>query len=870
MGDVWTSPTIESAKRAGEGLPMGGKPGDEAPGFLDSLGLGWKIGRAAPDWGYNQRNYEEQIAFDLYKPLLEKGYVTRPMDDSLAGRIGRAFRDKEDPFWAALTKAQADGVKLPHGGVIDAESMRKEALRLRRGDMQSAMTQLENGSTLGALSGELMAGVVDPINLVPVGGAGVRGAGLARSILTTGRNAALGNMALGLAIEPTVRDDAADLGMPRTISNTLTDLAVMGGAGFVLGGLAGGVDHALGGRSRPAPIDDDSLRTEFEQLVPRAHQTGEEKAAASLLEQASAEARLSPFVPGPAGDDVHAERMVRARDWAFGLRLPPATPTRRISPAEVAGGAAGNLRHGERARYKAMVRGAESGGNDRAKAGTSTAFGRYQPIKSTWLNWYEQRYPGSGLTPEQIYAKRADGALQEVFMDDFTAANAGALRRAGLTETADNLYMMHFLGGADAVKVLAAEADAPIAGLVRPKSIAANRTILEGKTAGEVRQWAARKMGGSGEAPVRVAEVGPEIVDVDTVPLTRARAESDPWARMTDDLPEGGWIDDPDMPRIRPDLFTTPEAHARTQIAMEADLDGMDGFDIFDRWNSVDEAANGAIPVAAPRAAPKGPMDLMQFIASKGGIADREGHDLKGMFDGNVLVPGKGMLIRDSGLTVDEVIEQAVEAGYFGHPERTDVTVAELLDTLDRQHRTGERTYTGADVREVEARRDRIQADEQYQEFVDRLGEAAQARGLGELSDEDALRGFELWDGNSFDNTLDRLAAEKLRQASDEAAAEAEAFRWREPVDYTRAPDMPEPEQNGGLTPEELSAWDDPDGAAWDMQMMSIEHDLRMWADEQSDLSFPMDESGEARSLADIMAEIDEEEAAIAAIEACL
>lgn len=884
MGDVWTTPTIDSAKRAGEGLPMGG-PGDDAPGFLDSLGLGWKIGRAAPDWGYNQRNYEEQIAFDLYKPLLEKGYLTRPLDDSVAGRIARSFRGKEDPFWAARAKAEADGVALPHGAVIDAGSMKAEALRLRRADMESAMGRLQNGSTAGALTGELLAGVVDPLNLVPVGGATVRGAGLARSILMAGRNAALGNMALGVAIEPLVRDDAEALGMPRTMANTATDLAVMGTAGFVLGGLAGGVQHALGSRARAVPVGDDGLISEFDQLVPRANQTGEEKAAASVLEQATAEARLSPFVPGPAGDDVHAERMSHARDWAFGMRLPPAQPVRRVSPGEVAGGVTANLRHGERARYKAKVRGAESSGNDLAKASSSSAYGRYQPIKSTWLNWYQQRYPGSGLTPDQIYAKRADGALQEVFMDDFTAANAAALRRAGLAETADNLYMAHFLGAADAVKVLAADADAPIAGLVRPKSIAANRRVLEGKTVGEVRQWAASKMGGeaSGSAPVRVTEAEAQTADIDVTMLTRSRAETDPWARMSDDVPEGGWIDDPDMPRLRPDLFTTPEAHARTQIAMEADMDAREGFDIFDRWTSADEAANGAIVVGPRRAPPKGPMDLLQFLASKGGLiptgiapdsarpgAARFGHDLPGHFGENPFIPGGGKLLRDNGLALDDARELAVEAGYFGDPNRTDVTVADLLEAMDRQHRSGDRAFSGADAREMEARRSRLQADDGYQEFVDRLDAAASARGLDGIAQEDALRAFELWDGNSFDATLDRVIAEKLRQASDDAAAEAEAFQWREPVDYTTMPRSPEMEETGGMTAQELTPWDDPDGAASDMQLMSIEHDLRVWADEQPDMAFPMDEGGEPRSLADIMTEIDEEEAAIAAMEACL
>lgn len=870
MGDVWTTPTIESAMRAGESLPMGGGPGDETPGFLESIGLGWKIGRAAPDWGFNQRNYEEQIAFDNYKVLLEKGYVTRPMDDSLVARISRSVRGKEDPYWAAVARAEGDGVQLPHAGIINAEGLKSEALRRRRADLESATGRSQNGSTAGALTGELLAGMADPLNLIPVGGAGQRAATIGRTIVQAGRNAALGNMMMGGLIEPLVRDDAAALGAPRTATDTAADLAVMGTAGFVLGGLAGGIDHALGGRALPAPVDDDGLRADFDALVPPANRTPEERAAVSVLEQASAESRLSPFTPGPAGDDLHAERMVRARDWAFGLRTPPPQPVRRISPAQVAAGDAGNLRHGERARYRAMVRGAESGGNDLAKASTSSAYGRYQPIKSTWLNWYEQRYPGSGLTPEQIYAKRADGALQEVFMDDFTAANAAALRRAGQAETADNLYLAHFLGASDAVKVLAADADAPIAGLVRAKSIAANRRVLEGKTVGEVREWAARKMGGGGDVPVQAVGAVPELAAADTATLTRSRAESDPWARMSDELPEGGWIDDPDMPRLRPDLFTTPEAHARTQIAMEADVDAMEGFDIFDRWTSIDEAANGSVAKDRVKAAPKGPMDLMQFIAAKGGIRDGEGHDLKGMLDGSAYQWGIGNVVRPTGLTIDEVRELAVEAGYFGDPARTDVTIADLLDAIDRQHRAGERIFKGDDAREMAARRERIEADDQYQEFADRLDEAAAARGLDDLTPEDRLRAFELWDGQSFDRTLDRVIAEQFSTASKDAAAEAEAFRWSEPTDYTRQPEPPPMEPGSGITAQELASWDDPDGAATDMQMMSIDHDLRIWAADEPDMGFVLEEGGEPRTLADILAQMDEEEAAIAAMEACL
>ncbi|WP_374551980.1 hypothetical protein [Sphingobium yanoikuyae] len=925
MGDVWTTPTIGSSMRAGADLPRGQGDLDGGPGVLESIGLGWQRARSAPDWGFNQRNYEEQIAFDLYKPLLEKGYLTQPLDDSVAARIGRTFRGKEDPFWAAVAKARADGLTLPHGDVIDARSMTAEAHRMRRGDMEAADTRLANGSTIGALGGELLAGLADPTSYIPVGGASVKGASLARSILTMGRNEALANLGLGILMEPAVRADAQALGVERGMGDTALDLTVQAGAGFVLGGIGGGVEHLLGGRARSGPVGDEELRADFDRLVPPANQTGEERAAGTIVENAISDARLSPFVPAPAGDDVHAERMTQARDWIFGVRLPQAQPVRRINAAELAGGVTGNLRHGERSRYKAMVRQAESGGDDRAPATTSSAYGRYQPIKSTWLGWWKQRYPGSGLSDEQILAKRADGALQEIFMEDFTANNARRLREAGLPETAENLYLAHFLGPRDATRVLTADPAAPISGLVRGKSIAANRSILEGRTAGDVRAWAARKMGGQGGAGPVDVPAGAGLPEMDVTVLAQRRDGPDLWARMTDDLGDGAWLEDMDMPRLRLDLFDSPESHARAQIEMEAEIDAREGFDIVDRWTDADEAGSG-VPVAQRRSVPRGRMDLMQFLASRGGLvpegvaADaarpagaRVGHDLPGHFGENPFIPGMGRLLREKGLTLDEARELAVEAGYFGDPRRTDVTVSDLLEAMDRQHRGGDRIYAGADMAEMEARRQRIEADDHYQEFFDRLGDAAHARGLGDLTQEDALRAFELWDGEDFDGTLDRLINEHLDAAHMDALAEhdpdmhAELRRIQEQGDDAgRGQDgriagdaggrpavgadarqgrtgdsngrgaaaasgqaADDAVAQGGLTPADLARWDEPDRAAA-AQLMSIEHDVRGWAKADPDQGFALEEGGEPRALADILADIDEEEAAIAAMEACL
>lgn len=89
--------------------------------------------------------------------------------------------------------------------------------------------------------------------------------------------------------------------------------------------------------------------------------------------------------------------------------------------------------------------------------------------------------------------------------------------------------------------------------------------------------------------------------------------------------------------------------------------------------------------VRGKRAAqPKGPVDMLRFLATRGGIRDDEGHDLARGRDGQRFVPGAGQLIRPTGMSIDAAGEALYEAGYFGPPETTDrPTEADVLDKLD-------------------------------------------------------------------------------------------------------------------------------------------------------------------------------------------
>lgn len=147
-------------------------------------------------------------------------------------------------------------------------------------------------------------------------------------------------------------------------------------------------------------------------------------------------------------------------------------------------------------RYMAKNRRAESGGNDQAKAATSSASGRYQFTDGTWLQYHAKVFGNTGETREQILAKKRDGAVQDRLMMELTSDNAKALRGAGLPVNDANLYLAHFLGIGGALKLLRAGPNAPLSEAIDAKQIAANKAVFKGRqTAGDVIAWAAAKMG---------------------------------------------------------------------------------------------------------------------------------------------------------------------------------------------------------------------------------------------------------------------------------------------------------------------------------------------------------------------------------------
>jgi hypothetical protein len=138
-------------------------------------------------------------------------------------------------------------------------------------------------------------------------------------------------------------------------------------------------------------------------------------------------------------------------------------------------------------------------GNPAARNPNSTAMGNFQFTNKTWLDTVEAHRPDllNGRSPQAVLDLRADPKLSREMAGYLTDDNAAVLRNQGIAPTPSNLYLAHFLGVDAAAKVLSAKSGTPVSDIVSPEAIAANKSVLQGKTVDTVAAWASQKMGGS-------------------------------------------------------------------------------------------------------------------------------------------------------------------------------------------------------------------------------------------------------------------------------------------------------------------------------------------------------------------------------------
>lgn len=145
---------------------------------------------------------------------------------------------------------------------------------------------------------------------------------------------------------------------------------------------------------------------------------------------------------------------------------------------------------------------AESGGNAYAKNPRSSATGSGQFIDSTWLNTIGKYRPDlvQGLDRNQVLALRNDPALSKEMTAAYAKENQGLLSAAGVPVNDGNTYLAHFAGPQGAIKVLQADPNTPVGGILGDKVVAAN-PFLANMTAGDLVGWAGKKMGVTDQAP---------------------------------------------------------------------------------------------------------------------------------------------------------------------------------------------------------------------------------------------------------------------------------------------------------------------------------------------------------------------------------
>lgn len=142
--------------------------------------------------------------------------------------------------------------------------------------------------------------------------------------------------------------------------------------------------------------------------------------------------------------------------------------------------------------YWPMLSKIESADRPYIKAGSSSASGLYQFIKSTWL--------GEGGTWGP-YMSQAFGGLRPSVEEQlqraksFTAKNAAYLKAKGIPINRASLYAAHFFGAVTAARVIAADVSARADALAGEAATKANPSILRGKTVGEFLAWLNKKTG---------------------------------------------------------------------------------------------------------------------------------------------------------------------------------------------------------------------------------------------------------------------------------------------------------------------------------------------------------------------------------------
>ena len=143
--------------------------------------------------------------------------------------------------------------------------------------------------------------------------------------------------------------------------------------------------------------------------------------------------------------------------------------------------------------YYSTVRMLESGGRNRARASTSSAYGPFQFIESTWNTYTKKLGKNYSLEDRSDYAKSLE--VMRAFTEDNRAKMVEGLKRP-VSDV--ELYMGHFLGPSGAIKLLNANDNVDASKLLvraanSNKSLFFKRGSNKARTVGELKEEITRK-----------------------------------------------------------------------------------------------------------------------------------------------------------------------------------------------------------------------------------------------------------------------------------------------------------------------------------------------------------------------------------------
>lgn len=184
--------------------------------------------------------------------------------------------------------------------------------------------------------------------------------------------------------------------------------------------------------------------------------------------------------------ETYAQNLHKAQAVLYGNRLGGDDAKRAITAAA--------LKYGQDPALLVAIGQIESSLDPNARAKTSSAAGLFQ-----WTAKTGKQYGLTGDPSTWTAAQEADAAAR------FTKDNSETLSKVlGRPPTGGELYLAHFLGADDAANVLKANQEnpgAPVGDVIQPKSLDANRKLLEKKTVADTVEWAHQKVlsaGGGG------------------------------------------------------------------------------------------------------------------------------------------------------------------------------------------------------------------------------------------------------------------------------------------------------------------------------------------------------------------------------------